>query len=290
MTYRILYILGAGRSGSTLLERLIGSAPGAVAVGELHCLWRLPLEQLTCACGAPARACDFWRDVRARSGLTDGALAELRSLETRSIRHRRIASHRGRLTTYLSSAEVGRFVARQRALFDAIAEVSGAYVLIDNSKAAPRAWALSGLPEVQIAHLRRRPADVVAAWRRIKHDPSLGGPMRRPSAPAAAADWLITEASAARLARRRPVTRIGFEDFVSDPESTVSQLGLAPDGVAWTGPKRFLPDQNYHALNGNPDRFTRGEIVIQPPARPNLPLHDRAAAAAIGAALQRVSP
>ncbi len=35
---KVTYIMGASRSGSTVLERLLASAPGSVAVGEVATL------------------------------------------------------------------------------------------------------------------------------------------------------------------------------------------------------------------------------------------------------------
>ena len=65
---KVTYILGAGRSGSTVLERLLSSAPGVVGTGEIATLWRRTLSALTCSCGAPAPDCPFWVDVRAKAG------------------------------------------------------------------------------------------------------------------------------------------------------------------------------------------------------------------------------
>ena len=37
----------------TMLERILHSAPGVCALGELHCLWRLDRAAITCSCGSP---------------------------------------------------------------------------------------------------------------------------------------------------------------------------------------------------------------------------------------------
>ena len=61
---RVVYIGGYTRSGSTLLDRLLGATPGAVSVGELRHLWSMGfIEDRFCGCGEPFSACPFWRRV-----------------------------------------------------------------------------------------------------------------------------------------------------------------------------------------------------------------------------------
>ena len=53
---RVLYVGGLSRSGSTLIERLIGELPGVCAVGELVHLWERGIaEGERCGCGEPFR-------------------------------------------------------------------------------------------------------------------------------------------------------------------------------------------------------------------------------------------
>src|SRR2546430_17108956 len=68
MVTRVLYIGGLGRSGTTLLERLLGELPGACALGEVVHLWdRDVRDDERCACGRPFSGCDFWRAVGERA-------------------------------------------------------------------------------------------------------------------------------------------------------------------------------------------------------------------------------
>src|SRR5580658_8886990 len=61
---RIVYLGGLGRSGCTLLERLLGELPGVRAVGEVVHLWqRGVVENERCGCGEPFASCPFWRQV-----------------------------------------------------------------------------------------------------------------------------------------------------------------------------------------------------------------------------------
>jgi len=49
---RVLYILGWGRSGSTVLGNILGEIDGFFSAGELHYLWERSLvEGRACGCG-----------------------------------------------------------------------------------------------------------------------------------------------------------------------------------------------------------------------------------------------
>ena len=61
---RVLYLGGLGRSGTTVLERVLGELPGTCSVGELVHLWRRGvLDDETCGCGEPFSRCPFWSEV-----------------------------------------------------------------------------------------------------------------------------------------------------------------------------------------------------------------------------------
>ena len=63
----VLYLMGMGRSGSTLLDILVGSHPDAVGTGELASLVGAGWSHAErCACGLPASECPFWSVVRDR--------------------------------------------------------------------------------------------------------------------------------------------------------------------------------------------------------------------------------
>jgi hypothetical protein len=60
----VVYVLSTGRSGSTLLELLLGSSENTWTLGEAQILpWELKENRHPCGCGAPVAECDFWREV-----------------------------------------------------------------------------------------------------------------------------------------------------------------------------------------------------------------------------------
>src|SRR5688572_24003314 len=61
---RVVFIASAGRSGSTILDRLLGSTPDVWSGGELARVWGVVDEPgRLCACGQTPRQCEFWSAV-----------------------------------------------------------------------------------------------------------------------------------------------------------------------------------------------------------------------------------
>lgn len=264
---RVIYISGSGRSGSTLLERMLHSAASSSAIGEFHCLWRMDQPDINCACGSNADADPFWQEVQRRAAIGLEEMAELRRLEHVISRSTYIARHGYQLERLRAAGEVRRFLDLQFRLYEAVAEISGRAILVDSSKAGPRAWLLACDPRVSILHLYRAPADVIASWRSRKFDKGLGTDMQRLSLRQAAIDWWKVEYLARRLARETAVRMVDYQTLCQTPRSTLdgvlSAMGLpASDEAAWLQPDRVRPTLDYHSLNGNPDRFDRAPIAI----------------------------
>ena len=60
----VLLVTGFGRSGTTLVNTILGSTPGVFAAGEVRFLWeRGLLEGRACGCGEPVRSCPVWGPV-----------------------------------------------------------------------------------------------------------------------------------------------------------------------------------------------------------------------------------
>ena len=88
---RVVYVGGIGRSGSTLIERLIGQLPGVCPVGELVHLWeRGIVEDERCGCGEPFRLCPFWQQVGtvAFGGWDEVEISRIAALRSRVDRNR----------------------------------------------------------------------------------------------------------------------------------------------------------------------------------------------------------
>src|SRR4051794_1644797 len=84
--------MGISRSGSTLLDRLLGEFSGAISLGEVHQIWaRGYLSNHLCGCGLAFQDCPFWREVTEQSRLhqTPG-IDEILRLQRAVVRDRTI--------------------------------------------------------------------------------------------------------------------------------------------------------------------------------------------------------
>ena len=88
---RVLFIGGLGRSGTTLLERLVSELPGVCGLGEVVHLWERALrDDERCGCGRAFSQCPFWVAVgeRAFGGWDQVDAAEVIRLKHRVDRNR----------------------------------------------------------------------------------------------------------------------------------------------------------------------------------------------------------
>ena len=134
---RVVYVLGTGRCGSTLLDLMLGLAPDGQSTGELWTLARpIAREEAPCSCGAPASSCPFWSGVLERlpsgAGLPELARASRSFDRLRALPLTFVARSLG-TPAYRAHAE------RIRALYEAIAARGGRPILVDSSKDPVRA-------------------------------------------------------------------------------------------------------------------------------------------------------
>lgn len=135
---KVLYIVGLGRSGSTLVDILLDSHTRVRSLGGVRRLARYA-EARQCACGAPSfRECDFWSRVEQRLHERIG-----RSLTTLDVhtRDRRL------------------FAEHNRTVFESAAHVAGVDCVVDNSKSVGRLKRLMDVPGIDVVpiHVIRDP-------------------------------------------------------------------------------------------------------------------------------------
>jgi len=289
---KVLYIAGDGRSGSTLLERLLGCHPALFPVGELKQIWeRSFIDDQLCSCGAAFSACPLWKQIRetmqAQGGIPDPqAVVELQRRVDR-IRHlprRLLTRRRGREDP--DAARLRKIFAR---LYGAIATVTGADWIVDASKHPQTAYLLADAPgiELHVLHLVRDPRGVAWSWQKKQVRPEITDRtelMPRYNTWVSAGNWLLVN----RLAElaggpAAAYRRIRYEELIARPAATLDQLftwlGLEATGGDFISPNGEVELTRDHTVSGNPLRFRTGPTTIRnddawrqamPPARQRL--------------------
>jgi hypothetical protein len=275
---KVLFIGGSGRSGSTLIERMLGAVPGVCAVGEFRAFWKRGMLGIElCGCGAPVRDCDFWKAVLSSAfGGFDSAQARRHAEnEDYLVTNRRGLSLRfpSRLKPGLRPA-FAAFAGQRLRLFRAVAEVSGASLIVDSSKVPRYGLAIAAIAglDVRAIDLVRDSRAVAYSWRTLKESPRADGSttaMPRYTPDVTATRWLTRafqmEGGWAFTGRRM---RLHYEAYVAAPAAHTRRIlnfahhpaeALPPGGVA---PHSFILGVN-HTVLGNPMRFEQGEVMIR---------------------------
>ena len=230
----VVYIAGDGRSGSTLLDRLIGVYPGVFSCGELgNLLQSTASSEQFCACGAHARECDFWSAVQARwsASVPDFTEREYRGLQRRFERLRQLLRPGFQRQLNIENPRFARYAEYTRSLFDAIADLSGAEVIVDSSKSPARALALSRVfgIEVRMLHLVRDVRGVAYSLRKLQSaKPGEGklAKVRLSSNLRFAGTWALVNYFCERVRPRihAPSLFTRYEDYTRDPDSILASL------------------------------------------------------------------
>ncbi len=163
---KILYLMGTGRSGTTILEILLSNNPGIFGSGEITYIFKDGfLNNEICSCGNHALDCSFWKNVYQRCNWKRTELTSINSL------FREIEWHTGFPKLFLNlipPKKMSRYRDLNQKLFEAVQTASGQNIIIDSSKYAGRGLALSSLfPEkVKILCLTRSPRGLLQAFQK----------------------------------------------------------------------------------------------------------------------------
>jgi hypothetical protein len=273
----VLYIGGCQRSGSTLLDRMLGQTHGHVSAGEITHLWRRGLSANDlCGCGERFADCPFWTEV---GRVAFGGWAALDAGETLDLQHR---VDRNRYIIFmlwpaLSSRyrrDLSRYVAILDRLYRAIRQVGGDAVVVDSSKHASTAFLLRRVPSVRlrVVHLVRDSRGVAfSLLKKVRRPETLdqGALMFRASPWRAGAEWSIFNGLFHILGMTGiPRILVRYETLVGQPRETLTGILAFGRGAADEDPLTFIDGSTValgvdHSVAGNPMRLSHGSFELQ---------------------------
>ncbi len=309
---RVVFLGGLGRSGTTLLERMLGEVPGVCALGEVVHLWQRDLrDNESCGCGLPFADCAFWTAVgeRAFGGWHNVDVDAVLALRDRVERTRHIPALAVSRLARPRVHDIRAYASYYTRVYRAAAEVTGASVIIDSSKHSALAYCLrwSGL-DLRVVHVVRDSRGVAYSWTKKVSRPETVVRRRPETAPDGVSDdppirstdsdemtrytparsamlWNAHNAAFGLLGRCGvPVQRIQYESLVGDPHATLTTITRFAGLDVNIDDLPFLTDDGVrlgscHSAAGNPMRFVTGEIPLR---------HDDAWVAALPANQRRL--
>lgn len=295
----VLYIAGSGRSGSTMLECLLGSHPDVATLGEVHHLWeRGIVKDELCGCGQKFSQCSFWSEVGARAfgGWGEVDLDRVARLHDAVDRHRRIARVLGPAQGERLRRSVHDYNDLYERIYAAAGEVSGAKLVVDSGKHATLAASLANSKwlDLRVIHIVRDSTAVTYSWSKAVRRPEAQNDedalMTQYSSTLSSALWALTnlEVEALRIKGKSPA-RLKYEDLVANPGPTLSAA------LTRVGLRSFDPQvdggvelRTQHTVAGNPMRFTRGTLTLKADDawRTSMPQKDRIIVKALTAPLR----
>lgn len=272
----VLFIGSVPRSGSTVISELLDEHPHMVNIGEMVHMWqRGVVDNDLCACGQPFSDCEFWTKVGevAFGGWRHISGERMRTLQQRADRTRFIpALLMPRISRHMLTSihQYGAVVAR---VLEAVREVSGAPIVVDTSKHVSTALLLRQIPQIdlRVVHLIRDPRGVAHSWSKQVQRTEVTGSsteMDRLHPGRIGLRWLWFNWAFSNMDRLGvPSMTIRYEDFVSDPQSSLDQLfefgGVDKMAESLLGGVEPPVLNGGHSVSGNPRRFERTPLEIR---------------------------
>lgn len=264
---KILCITGWCRNGSTIIGNILNEIPGFFHVGELHFLWKNGAGRgvnSLCGCGKTLTECPLWSTILPLgrpAGVPAQAFADAVIRRQRACVRTR---HTWRvLRGGLSGAAIREHAALMTQTYQAIAERTGARVVVDTTKIPGEAALLPRLPGVTpyYVHLVRDPRAVAHSWREPKQY------VYAMSSAKSTAYWHGFNLAAAAITRRHQERSmfLRYEDFIADPAGTIDALLRFCGADVVTNPMRgrTIELHTNHTVTGNPDRFRTGATSVR---------------------------
>lgn len=277
----IAYIIGYGRSGSTLLSILLESSPSVFSCGELKSL-PVRLRDLLhpCACGAQIADCPVWSEIL---GACETSF-DLRGFLRDDLKYSSLA--RAPLTVaehIVGQRGLQRYLHNLGIFFRTVSEHVNRKVIVDSSLNPVRGWLCTLLPpdefDVRILHIiRDGRATVVSAIRdpfvderepslsqaepgiRASPDQAVNTRVEPPSSVALA--WLISNllASVIGSAARLNYMPLRYEDFAEEPRGSIEGVGRFLGVKTNLCIEKMINHESFtpgHLVAGNRIRFQR---------------------------------
>ena len=264
---KVLYVVGWGRSGSTVLTSILGQIEGWYAVGEARKFPEFLKFNKICGCSLPFRECPAWGHI-----LQD-AFGSIEQIDYDRLNWKNQRIHNRHFNLYsrdridnILKEEMSAYTDMLEKLYRAIANFTGARVIIDCSKSPAHGYFLDAVPtiDLKIVHLVRDPRAVGYSFaRRLKEG------MKRIGILESTHTWIrlnkiardVWSQDAARYVLLR------YEDFLDSPRQSIKRIvemvGETDADLPFETDREVRLAPTHH-VGGNVVRFNTGRVSLTP--------------------------
>ena len=253
----VLHIASTGRSGSTLLERVLNEFPGFFAAGELAWV-DLFTKEKACFCGSKFDDCPVWGKVR-RNSVFKRINEE--SFVRESIKYRRIIEFLklwGLLKIRRMPDDFKQYLESLQILYRTIQNESNCQVIIDSSASFIYGYYLSLIPSIElyVLHLVRHPNGFAYSQRRVKLTSKNVPWSKKIAFWQSAFIWLKKNLVIELFFLKSKYLRVYYEDFIENPAQIVKRIRKMLN---------YQLDEQFSFINGNKvklgeQHITRGNL------------------------------
>lgn len=271
----LVFIVGARRSGSTLLDLLLNNNTQIKSLGEIHRLTQYARSNTElCTCGKPVMECPFWLEVQAEALNVLGVDKGEPLLKTKEVmldlqKFNLVANMLEQATLLLGWRWLHKLMMRLTAKshyeavmnslfwYDIVRRVTGRPIIVDSSKSRRRfkALYLADSEAFRVIYMVRDGRAVAASWMR-----RLGMSMEE-----GANEWLIDVQRSTwslRWIPSRKVKYVHYEPLCRETEPTIRNVCEFLE-VPFDKEMLLLKKTEAHIIGGNPMRFRTEETSIQ---------------------------
>lgn len=261
----VLYIMGTGRSGTTILEILLANNEGFAGVGEVKHIFRDGfIANQQCSCGRSTHACEMWSSVMRTANWTPANMTRLAATVKKLESH----NHFPFLWAGLGPRNAKReYFAAAGDLFRSVAHAAQCKVVVDSSKFAGRALLLAeAFPQrVKVLCITRSAEGLIKAFAKQNETE------QKPKGALAAAAYYLYVLLCMRLVKARlgkQCFAIRFEDLNRDPQTVLAAIEQWSGYSLRTTRSRIEAREAFdvgHIVTGNRLR-KKGRVKFEPSA------------------------
>ena len=212
----IIYIMGAGRSGTTALATFLGNNNEIENIGEMHQFFEYLDGNKECSCGKSLNECNFWRNKI--DFPIQNFSKNIRQLSEKMESHSGIIKH---ILSSFSKIEYEQYIALHQLILDSIQSDTKKSIVLDSSKYLGRVLALNKLDniELKIIYVVRDVRGVINSF--SKKVQTSKSPL------STIVYYMLVNLVAEFISRfilRKKVIKIRYEDLINNPNSLFDRL------------------------------------------------------------------